>query len=59
MLVGNKLDEVQKDPDARAIPEEAAREFALQENLKFIETSALSNNNVKEAFENLLQEIFT
>lgn len=58
MLVGNKLDEVEKNPQAREVPVEAAREFAQMENLKFIETSAFTNSNVKEAFENLIQEIF-
>jgi len=58
MLVGNKLDEVKKDPDSRMVPKEAAEEFAEIEKLRFIETSALENNNVKEAFENLLQEIY-
>jgi small GTP-binding protein len=58
MLVGNKLDEVKKQPDARQVPRDVAEEFAEQEKLKFIETSAHENNNVKEAFENLLQEIY-
>lgn len=54
MLVGNKLDLVQQDSSLREVPTEAAKEFAKNEGLKFIETSALGNNNVKEAFENLL-----
>eukprot|EP00347_Sterkiella_histriomuscorum_P011443 403372434 len=57
MLVGNKLDVVQQDPSLRQVPNEAAREFAAQEGLRFIETSAVTDNNVKDAFENLLQEI--
>lgn len=35
-----------------------AQEFAKEENLMFIETSAVSNNNVRDAFEILLQEIY-
>jgi hypothetical protein len=42
----------------REVPFEAAQHFAKEENLMFIETSALSNNNVRDAFEILLQEIY-
>jgi GTPase SAR1 family protein len=42
----------------REVPFEAAQEFANAEDLMFIETSALSNNNVRDAFEILLQEIY-
>jgi GTPase SAR1 family protein len=42
----------------REVPYEAAREFASIENLMFIETSAMANNNVRDAFEILLQEIY-
>ena len=58
MMVGNKLDEAKRDPEAREVPAEVAQEFAEMEKLKFIETSAVENDNVKEAFENLLQEIY-
>jgi Ras-related protein Rab-11A len=58
MLVGNKLDLVQQDPNQREVPIEAARAFASEENLIFIETSAHTNNNVRDAFEILLQEIY-
>ena len=58
MMVGNKLDEAKRDPEAREVPTEVAQEFAEMEKLKFIETSAVENDNVKEAFENLLQEIY-
>ena len=40
MLVGNKLDLVQQDPDSREVPIEAAAQFAKEQNLMFIETSA-------------------
>jgi Rab family protein len=59
MLVGNKSDIVKTEgEDAREVPTEAARHFAQHENLLFIETSAKSNANVRDAFENLLQEIY-
>lgn len=54
MLVGNKLDLVKQDPTLREVDFEQANEFAKQENLMFIETSAVSDENVKDAFENLL-----
>ena len=58
MLVGNKLDLVLHDASAREVPAEAAAQFAKEENLMFIETSAQLNNNVRDAFEVLLNEIF-
>ena len=58
MLVGNKLDLTQQDENSREVPFEAAQQFAKDENLMFIETSALANNNVKDAFEILMQEIY-
>ena len=54
MLVGNKLDLVKQDPTLREVDFDQANEFAKQENLMFIETSAVSDENVKDAFENLL-----
>ena len=57
MLVGNKLDLVEQDPSMREVPEEIAKEMARQEGLLFVETSAFTKHNVKEAFEVLLQEI--
>ena len=58
MLVGNKLDLVNNDPSQREVSYEIAQEFAAQEGLMFIETSAVGNNNVRDAFEILLQEIY-
>ena len=60
MLVGNKTDLVQQyGEEAREVPTEAAEHFAKLNRLMFIETSAVSSQNVREAFENLLQEIHT
>lgn len=58
MLVGNKVDLAQQNEDLREVPYEVAQQFANEESLMFIETSALSNNNVRDAFEILLQEIY-
>lgn len=58
MLVGNKLDLVTSDLERREVPREAAESFAREENLFFMETSAQTNNNVRDAFEALLNEIY-
>ncbi|KAF1863596.1 hypothetical protein Lal_00030662 [Lupinus albus] len=53
MLVGNKGDLV----DQRLVPAEDAVEFAEEQGLFFSETSALSGDNVENAFLKLLEEI--
>jgi len=58
MLVGNKVDLVEKDPSARQVYYDAAAEFARQQNLFFSESSAVTSYNVKHIFEHLLQEIY-
>ena len=50
MLVGNKSDL----RHLRAVPTDEARGFAEQNNLSFIETSALDSTNVETAFHNIL-----
>ncbi len=50
MLVGNKSDL----RHLRAVPTEEAKEFASQNGLSFIETSALDASNVEMAFQNEL-----
>ena len=54
MLVGNKSDL----RHLRAVKTEDAAAFAQKNKLAFIETSALENNNVNQAFENTLEQIF-
>ncbi|GER34462.1 RAB GTPase homolog A4A [Striga asiatica] len=54
ILVGNKCDL----EDQRAVPTEDAKEFAQNEGLFFLETSALEATNVEEAFLTVLTEIF-
>ena len=53
-LVGNKIDLV----DERVITKEVAEEFAKSENIKYIETSAVKNMKVSEAFTSLLNDIY-
>lgn len=50
MLVGNKSDL----RHLRAVPTEEAKTFAAENNLSFIETSALDASNVEGAFQNIL-----
>eukprot|EP00441_Pelagodinium_beii_P028096 CAMPEP_0197661962 /NCGR_PEP_ID=MMETSP1338-20131121/51773_1 /TAXON_ID=43686 ORGANISM="Pelagodinium beii, Strain RCC1491" /NCGR_SAMPLE_ID=MMETSP1338 /ASSEMBLY_ACC=CAM_ASM_000754 /LENGTH=215 /DNA_ID=CAMNT_0043239617 /DNA_START=64 /DNA_END=711 /DNA_ORIENTATION=- len=58
MLVGNKVDLVEKDPSARQVYYDAAQEFSRQHGLIFSEASALTAFNVKHIFESLLQAIY-
>mmetsp|Transcript_36988 Transcript_36988/g.58185 ORF Transcript_36988/g.58185 Transcript_36988/m.58185 type:complete len:204 (-) Transcript_36988:334-945(-) len=53
LLVGNKSD-LEGD---RIVPLEAAKGFADENQLAFIETSAKTGTNVKEAFERMVQEV--
>jgi len=54
MLVGNKSDL----RHLRAVPTEEAKQFASENNLSFIETSALDASNVELAFQNILTDIY-
>ena len=56
MLVGNKSDKA-KSNDARDVDESMAREYAHNNGLLFMETSALTDTNVTSAFEDLLTKI--
>ena len=59
MLVGNKLDLVEKQPDSRKVPADSGRKFAKSNGLLFEETSTFTGINVKEVFEELLQNIYS
>ncbi|KAJ1939421.1 Rab GTPase ypt31, partial [Linderina macrospora] len=54
MLVGNKSDL----RHLRAVPTEEAKQFASENGLFFIETSALDSSNVEQAFQQILTEIY-
>eukprot|EP00826_Nyctotherus_ovalis_P004610 TRINITY_DN1100_c0_g4_i1.p1 TRINITY_DN1100_c0_g4~~TRINITY_DN1100_c0_g4_i1.p1 ORF type:complete len:212 (-),score=64.36 TRINITY_DN1100_c0_g4_i1:79-714(-) len=58
MLIGNKLDLVNRNPGARRVLREEAEEYAAKNKLIFQESSAVSNTNVKEAFEVLMEAIY-
>ena len=53
MIIGNKCDL----EDQREVPREQAEEYARTHNLVFIETSALDNSNVDQAFDRLINDI--
>eukprot|EP01118_Nematostelium_gracile_P000617 TRINITY_DN1066_c0_g5_i1.p1 TRINITY_DN1066_c0_g5~~TRINITY_DN1066_c0_g5_i1.p1 ORF type:complete len:194 (+),score=51.69 TRINITY_DN1066_c0_g5_i1:126-707(+) len=55
MLVGNKKDLVY----IRDVSTERAQQYAEEHKMNFMETSALDNNNVMEAFETIMNEIFS
>jgi len=59
MLVGNKVDLVEKDPLARQVSYDAAADFAKQHGLFFKEASAVTSYNVKHIYEQLMQEIYS
>lgn len=45
-------------PELRIVEAEEAEEFAKQNGVMYIETSAVSDTNVEDAFINLLQEVY-
>lgn len=59
MLVGNKVDLCERSPCVRKVPREAGARFASENDLLFQETSAVTIFRVREAFEELLQVIFS
>lgn len=58
MLIGNKVDLVDKKDKKREVSYEEGKGFADENKLLFYETSALSSFKVNECFEDLLQEIY-
>jgi small GTP-binding protein len=54
MLVGNKADL----RHLRAVTTDEAKQFAVKNNLSFIETSALDATNVEQAFVSILTDIY-
>jgi len=58
MLVGNKVDLTERNSEMRRVDTEKGRTFAETHGMMFEETSAVTVTRVREAFENLLQEIY-
>lgn len=55
MLIGNKIDLVERNNKKREVSFEEGKVFAMENQIMFTETSALSNLKVTESFEDLLQ----
>lgn len=53
ILIGNQIDKIEEEPQARQVGKFIAQEFAKENNLIFEEVSAVTGSNVKEAFEGL------
>ena len=58
MLVGNKADILEMDEDLRAVDRQEAMDFAKENDLHYLEISAVSDFQVTDAFVDLLQEIY-
>jgi len=57
VLVGNKMDLCERNAQMRKVSSEQGQQLAAANNMAFIETSAINNTNVEEAFEKLLERI--
>lgn len=57
MVIGNKLDLVSATPEKRKVPIEEVKHFCEKHNFLYNETSAKVGENVKEAFEELIERI--
>jgi GTPase SAR1 family protein len=55
ILVGNKVDVVEKNHKRREVTYEEAKIFAAENDLLFKETSALTNQNVVEVFHEMIE----
>ena len=58
MLIGNKYDLVLENPSVRQVSIEEATNFVKKYQLLYMETSAKTGYNVKEAFETLVESKF-
>jgi hypothetical protein len=58
-LVANKLDLVQEDPNVREVSIAETKQFATDNNLLYVgDSSALSDTNIKECVEALMERIY-
>ncbi|KAM3146858.1 hypothetical protein pb186bvf_001012 [Paramecium bursaria] len=57
ILVGNKLDLVQKDPQVRQVETEIAMNYAKEQNIKYFESSSFTGESIQDIFETLVIDI--
>ena len=55
ILVGNQIDRCQMNEDFREVPTQEAKAFAEENEILFMETSAVLNSNVVDAFQTLIE----
>lgn len=58
ILVGNQIDRCQQNEELREVEMLEGKEFADQQGLLFLETSAVTNVNVVDAFQMLIEKIY-
>lgn len=58
LIVANKIDLVNKDPSMRRVSREEGQKLAVENDLLYIEASALEGININNAFEELLNGIY-
>ena len=58
IIVGNKLDIIETDPVMRRVEKREGLEWAKQNGVLYAEVSSITNKNVHDAVESLLEEIY-
>ncbi len=56
-LCGNKVDLADKDPKIREVSYEEANDFAIENHLTLYETSACTNRNINQVFQEMIESI--
>jgi len=56
--VGNQIDRCQQDKELREVDMLEGKEFADQQGILFLETSAVTAANVVDAFQMLIEKIY-
>ena len=57
-MVGNQIDRCQQDKELREVDMLEGKEFADQQGILFLETSAVTAANVVDAFQMLIEKIY-
>ena len=58
IVLGNKLDMIESEPEMRRVDKAEAEKWAAENDVMYMEVSALKNRNIYEAIEKLLEEIY-